>query len=133
MSQLFLDFSLHGEEGRKPDKKKGLTDKVCKARYSKDHSGEAVEEHIKDYTMSKIDKADKRSLQKKLAASERRVHDLEERLVSIQAESDEKVRNLTNKLNEEMAKMSSMIQQSCIWMMVSSPSAIISAKCRCVR
>ena len=26
MSQLFLDFSLHGEEGRKPDKKPGLTD-----------------------------------------------------------------------------------------------------------
>ena len=27
MSQLFLDFSLHDEEGRKPDKKQGLTDK----------------------------------------------------------------------------------------------------------
>ena len=57
MSQLFLDFSLHGEEGRKPDKKQGLTDKERKARYSKDHSGEAVEERIKEYTMSKIDKA----------------------------------------------------------------------------
>ena len=43
MSQLFRDFSLHGEEGRKPDKKQGLTDKQRKARYSKDHSGEAVE------------------------------------------------------------------------------------------
>lgn len=55
MSQLFLDFSLHGEEGSKPDKKQGLTDKQRKARYSKDHSGEAVEERIKEYTMSKID------------------------------------------------------------------------------
>ena len=54
MSQLFLDFSLHGEEGSKPDKKQGLTDKQRKARYSKDHSGEAVEERIKEYTMSKI-------------------------------------------------------------------------------
>ncbi|MDD6494043.1 MAG: hypothetical protein PUF55_05235 [Bacteroidales bacterium] len=43
MSQLFLDFSLHGEEGRKPDKKQGLTDKQRKARYSKDHNGEAVD------------------------------------------------------------------------------------------
>ena len=57
MSQLFLDFSLHGEDGRKPDKMQGLTDKERKARYSKDHSGEAVEERIKEYTMSKIDKA----------------------------------------------------------------------------
>ena len=57
MSQLFLDFSLHGEEGSKPDKKQGLTDRQRKARYSKDHSGEAIEERIKEYTMSKIDKA----------------------------------------------------------------------------
>ena len=57
MSQLFLDFSLHGEEGRKPDKKQGLTDKQRKARYSKDHSGEAVEERVREYTMSKIEKA----------------------------------------------------------------------------
>ena len=57
MSQLFLDFSLHGEKGRRPDKKQGLTDKERKARYSKDHSGEAVEERVKEYTVSKIDKA----------------------------------------------------------------------------
>lgn len=57
MSQLFLDFSLHGEAGRKPDKKQGLTDKQRKARYSKDHSGEAVEERVREYTMSKIEKA----------------------------------------------------------------------------
>ena len=57
MSQLFLDLSLHGEEGRKPDKKQGLTDMQRKARYSKDYSGEVVEERIKEYTMSKIDKA----------------------------------------------------------------------------
>ena len=57
MSQLFLDFSLHGEEGRKPDKKQGLTDMQRKARYSKDYSGEVVEERIKEYTMSKIEKS----------------------------------------------------------------------------
>ncbi|MBR1879348.1 MAG: IS4 family transposase, partial [Prevotella sp.] len=57
MSQLFLDFSLHGEEGRKPDKKQGLTDMQRKARYSKDYSREVVEERIKEYTMSKIDKS----------------------------------------------------------------------------
>jgi hypothetical protein len=34
MSQLFLDFSLHGEEGRKPDKKQGLTDRQHKGTQS---------------------------------------------------------------------------------------------------
>ena len=34
MSQLFLDFSLHGEEGRKPDKKQGLTDRQRKGTQS---------------------------------------------------------------------------------------------------
>ena len=57
MSQLFLDFSLHGEEGSKPDKKQGLTDRQREARYSRDYSGETVEERVKEYTMSKIDKA----------------------------------------------------------------------------
>ena len=57
LSQLMLDFSLHGEEGRKPDRKQGLTDKERKARFSEDHSGEAVEERIREYTMKKTDKA----------------------------------------------------------------------------
>ena len=57
LSQLMLDFSLHGEEGRKPDRKQGLSDKERKARFIEDHSGEAVEERIKEYTMKKTDKA----------------------------------------------------------------------------
>ena len=57
LSQLMLDFSLHGEEGRKPDRKQGLSDKERKARFSEDHSGEAVEERIREYTMKKTDKA----------------------------------------------------------------------------
>ena len=55
--------------------------------------------------------ADKRTLQKKLAASERRVHDLEKRLADQQAASDDKIRELTDKLSLEMAKVSDMIQQ----------------------
>ena len=57
MSQLFLDFSLHGEEGSNPDKKQGLTDKQHSERFSADYRGQCVEERIKEYTMSKIDKA----------------------------------------------------------------------------
>ena len=57
LSQLMLDFSIHGEEGRKPDRKQGLTDKERNARFSEDHSGEAVEERIREYTMKKTDKA----------------------------------------------------------------------------
>ena len=49
--------------------------------------------------------ADKRTLQKKLAASERRVQDLEKRLIEQQAASDEKVRELTDKLSQEMSKV----------------------------
>ena len=57
LSQLFLDFSLHGEEGRKPDKKQGLTDKQRNERFSADHTGQCIEERIKEYTMKKTDKA----------------------------------------------------------------------------
>ena len=57
MSQLFLDFSLHGEEGRKPDKKQGLTDKQRNERFSSDYTGQSVEVRIKEYTMKKTDKA----------------------------------------------------------------------------
>ena len=61
--------------------------------------------------------ADKRTLQKKLAASERRVQDLEKRLTEQQAASDEKVRNLTDQLSKEMAKVSEMMQQLVSYMM----------------
>lgn len=61
--------------------------------------------------------ADKRTLQKKLAASERRVQDLEKRLIDQQAASDEKVRELTDKLSLEMSKVSEMIQQLVSYMM----------------
>jgi hypothetical protein len=57
LSQLFLDFSLHGEEGRKPDKKQGLTDKQRSERFSADYTGQSVEERVKEYTMKKTEKA----------------------------------------------------------------------------
>ena len=56
-SQLMLDFSLHGEKGKKEDKLQGLTSKERKARFSEDHTGQAVEERIKEYDMKKTDKA----------------------------------------------------------------------------
>ena len=61
--------------------------------------------------------ADKRTLQKKLAASERRVQALEKRLTEQQAASDEKVRELTDKLSREMAKVSDMMEQLVDFMM----------------
>ena len=61
--------------------------------------------------------ADKRTLQKKLVASERRVQDLEKRLVEQQAASDERVRSLTDQLSHEMAKVSDMMQQLVSYMM----------------
>ena len=61
--------------------------------------------------------ADKRTLQKKLAASERRVQDLEKRLVDQQSASEEKIRNLTDQLSQEVAKVSSMMQQLVDYMM----------------
>ena len=61
--------------------------------------------------------ADKRTLQKKLAASERRVQDLEKRLTEQQAASEERVRSLTDQLSQEMAKVSDMMQQLVSYMM----------------
>lgn len=61
--------------------------------------------------------ADKRTLQKKLAASERRVQDLENRLVEQQAASDERIRSLTDQLSREMARVSDMMQQLVSYMM----------------
>ena len=57
LSQLFLDFSLHGEEGRNPNKKQGLTDKQRSERFSADYTGQSVEERIREYTMKKTEKA----------------------------------------------------------------------------
>lgn len=56
-SQLMLDFSLHGEKGKKEDKVQGLTAKERNARFSEDHSGQAVEDRIKEYSMKKTEKA----------------------------------------------------------------------------
>ena len=61
--------------------------------------------------------ADKRMLQRKLAASEHRVQDLERRLTEQQAASDDKIRELTDKLSLEMAKVSDMMQQLVSYMM----------------
>ena len=52
-----LDFSLHGEKGKKEDKIQGLTPKERKVRFSENHTGQAVEERIKEYDMKKTDKA----------------------------------------------------------------------------
>ena len=54
--QTLLDFSLHGGEGKNPEKKQGLTDKQRKARFSKKRDGDsAVNTHIKKYRQSKTD------------------------------------------------------------------------------
>src|SRR5574344_1432108 len=56
-SQLMLDFSLHGEKGKKQDKPQGLTAKERSARFTEDHSGQVVAERVNDYRMKKTDKA----------------------------------------------------------------------------
>ena len=57
VSQLFLDFSLHGEEGKDKQKVQGLTAKHRKARYTEDYEGQAVKERVDEYLMKKTDKA----------------------------------------------------------------------------
>ena len=57
VSQQFLDFSLHGEEGKNKTKRQGLTEKQQKARLSKDHTGQVVSERIGEYWMKKTDRA----------------------------------------------------------------------------
>lgn len=57
-TQTLLDFSLHGEEGKNPEKKQGLTDKQRKARFSKKRDGDsAVNTRIKEYRQNKIDRS----------------------------------------------------------------------------
>lgn len=57
LSQLMLDFSIHGEEGKNPDKRQGLSKSEREARFSEDHEGQAVKERIDEYLMKKTDKA----------------------------------------------------------------------------
>lgn len=54
MSQLMLDFSLHGEDGKNPDRKQGLTRKERAARFSESHEGQAVAERVAEYGEDKI-------------------------------------------------------------------------------
>lgn len=56
-SQLMLDFSLHGEKGKNPDKVQGLTRKEREARFSESHDGQAVAERVAEYTQDKISRA----------------------------------------------------------------------------
>ena len=57
MSQMLLDFSLHGEEGKNPSRRQGLTDKERKCRHAEDHVGQEIDKRINEYTMKKTDKA----------------------------------------------------------------------------
>ena len=50
VSQLFLDFSLHGEEGKDKQKVQGLTAKQRKIRYTEDHEGQSVKERVDERT-----------------------------------------------------------------------------------
>jgi hypothetical protein len=57
-TQTVLDFSLHGEEGRKPNKPFGMTKQQRERQYRKTRNqSEAVNERINDYTQNKIQKA----------------------------------------------------------------------------
>lgn len=57
-TQTILDFSLHGEEGSRPDKPFGMTREQHEKQYSRDHKQtEAVKDRIGEYTQNKIQKA----------------------------------------------------------------------------
>jgi hypothetical protein len=57
-TQTVLDFSLHGEEGSRPDKPFGMTREQRKKQYSRERKEtEAVTERISEYTQNKIQKA----------------------------------------------------------------------------
>jgi len=57
-TQTVLDFSLHGEEGRRPEKPFGMTKKQREEQYSKEREdGQAVHKRIGEYTQNKIEKA----------------------------------------------------------------------------
>lgn len=58
VSQFLLDFSLHGEEGKRSDKPQGLSKKQAEARYSKKHSDdECITKRSTEYLSSKIETA----------------------------------------------------------------------------
>ena len=53
-----LDFSLHGEEGKNPEKSQGLTEKQRKARFSKEREEDSMTNtRVKEYRQSKIDRS----------------------------------------------------------------------------
>jgi hypothetical protein len=53
-----LDFSLHGEEGKNPQKPQGLTSKQQKARFTKERTGDlATACRISEYKQSKIERS----------------------------------------------------------------------------
>lgn len=57
-TQTVLDFSLHGEEGKHPEKPFGMTKKQRDKQYSKvREETEAVHKRIGEYTQNKIEKA----------------------------------------------------------------------------
>lgn len=56
VNQLFFDFSLHGEEGKDKQLVLGLTAKQRKNRYTENHEGLAVKEHVDEYLIKKTDK-----------------------------------------------------------------------------
>ena len=58
VSQFLLDFSLHGEEGKRSDKPQGLSKKQTEARYCKEHSEDKrIARRSAEYFASKIEKA----------------------------------------------------------------------------
>lgn len=58
VSQFLLDFSLHGEEGRRSDRPQGLSKKQAEARYCKEHSeDERIAKRSSEYFASKIETA----------------------------------------------------------------------------
>ena len=58
VSQFLLDFSLHGEEGKRSDKPQGLSKKQTEARYCKEHSEDKrIARRSAEYFASKIETA----------------------------------------------------------------------------
>ena len=57
-TQTVLDFSLHGEEGSRPEKPFGMTSEQRRKQYRRERKEtEAVKERIEEYTQKKIQKA----------------------------------------------------------------------------
>ena len=58
ISQSILDFSLHGEEGKRSDKPQGLSKKQANSRYTKERSeDERIAKRSSEYLASKIETA----------------------------------------------------------------------------